>query len=62
MSRGKPSVSLMLGWKEVMKPETIPSPLSISDSAATWVALMISESTITQFSSIIFASVELWCL
>jgi len=49
----------MLGWKEVMKPETIPSPLSISEYAATWVALMISESAITQFSSIIFVFVEL---
>jgi hypothetical protein len=52
----------MLGWKEVMKPETIPSPLLISELAVTWVALMIFESAMTQFSSIIFVSVELWCL
>jgi hypothetical protein len=39
-----------------MKPETIPSPLSISKSAATGVALMIFESAATQFSSTILMS------
>ena len=47
MSRGKPSISLKLGRKEVMKPETIPIALSIFKSATTWVALMISELVVT---------------
>jgi len=59
MSKGKPSVSLTLGRKEVMKPETIPSPLLIFESTATWVAMMISKSAVTQFSSIISVSAEL---
>jgi len=52
----KPSVSLTLGQREEVKSETIPSPLSISELAAIWVALMISESTTTQFSSTISMS------
>jgi hypothetical protein len=59
MSRGKPSISLTFDRKEVMKPEMIPSPLPISKSAATGVVSMISESTATQFSSIISVSVEI---
>jgi len=57
IGRGKPSVSLTLGRKEEMKPETIPSPLLISESTATGVALMISESALTRFSSTISVSV-----
>jgi hypothetical protein len=52
----KPSVSLTLGQREEVKSETIPSPLSIFELAAIWVALMISESTTTQFSSTISMS------
>jgi hypothetical protein len=59
MSRGKPNVSLTLGRKEVIKPETIPSPLLISESTTTWVALMIFKSVVTQFSSTIYVSAEL---
>jgi hypothetical protein len=39
-----------------MKPETIPSRLPISESAATRDALMIPESAATQFSSTISMS------
>jgi hypothetical protein len=42
-----------------MKPEMIPSPLSISESAATGAVSTISESTATQFSSTISVSVEI---
>jgi hypothetical protein len=47
----------MLGRKEEMKLETIPSTLLISESTATGVALMISELASTRFSSIISVSV-----
>ena len=57
IGRGKPSISLTLGRREKVKPETTTSSLLISESAATGVALMISESTTTQFSSTIFASI-----
>jgi hypothetical protein len=56
MGRGKPSVCLTLCRKEVMKPETIPSRLPISKSAATRDALMIPESAATHFSSTISMS------
>jgi hypothetical protein len=56
MGRGKPSVSLTFGQREVMKPETISSSQSIQKSATIWVALTISESATTQFSSIIVVS------
>ena len=70
MGRGKPSLSLTLSQKEVMKQEMIPSPLLISESTttgvaliiselgATGVALMISESAMTQFSLTISAFAE----
>jgi len=49
IGRGKPSVSLTLGRREEVKPETTSSPLLISESAATGVALTNSESAATQF-------------
>jgi hypothetical protein len=60
----KPSVSLTLGQKEEVKSEMNPPPLLISELAVTGVALMISESLATQFSSIIymFAMNQLCCL
>lgn len=39
IGREKPCISLTLGQKEVMKPETIPSSLLTSESATTGVAL-----------------------
>jgi hypothetical protein len=54
MGRGKPSISLTLDQREVMKPEMIPSPLSIQKSAM--ISLLISESATTQFSSTIVVS------
>jgi hypothetical protein len=47
IGRGKPSVSLTLGRREGVKPETTSLPLSISESAAIGIALMNSESTTT---------------
>jgi len=55
VGRGKPSVSLTLGQREEMKPEMTLSLLPISESVAIGVALTISKSATTQFSSIIFA-------
>jgi len=54
MGRGKPSISLTLDQREVMKPEMIPLPLSIQKSAM--ISLLISESATTQFSSTIVVS------
>jgi hypothetical protein len=46
----KPSVSFTLGQREEVQSEMISLLLLISESAATGVALMISESAVTQFS------------
>jgi hypothetical protein len=48
IGRGKRSVSLTFGRREGVKPKTTSSPLLIFESAATGVALMISESATTQ--------------
>jgi len=49
IGKGKRSVSLTFGRREGVKPKTTSSPLLIFKSAATGVALMISESATTQF-------------
>jgi hypothetical protein len=49
----KPKVNLTLSQKKEVEPETTTSPLLIFESAATWIALMISGLAVTQFSSII---------
>jgi len=54
---GKPKVNLTLSQKKEVEPETIPSPLLIFESAATWIALMVSGLAVTQFSSIISMSI-----
>jgi hypothetical protein len=47
----------MLGRREEVKPKNISLPLPIFELAMTGVALMISKSAVTQFSSTISASV-----
>jgi len=51
MGKRQPSVSYTLCRKEVMKPEMILSPLSISESTATGVVSRISQSAMTQLLS-----------
>jgi hypothetical protein len=53
----------MLGRREEVKQKKNSSPLPISELATTGVALMISESIVTQFSSTISTSaVKLCCV
>jgi hypothetical protein len=53
----KPSVSFTLGQREEVESEMILSLLPICESATTKVALTISKSAATQFSSTIYISV-----